>query len=80
MWFDRIQLNKPLLQDPNSYEVVTRVAPSGHYGCGIVMSDIGIKKALSQWLYLQKVSRLCLHKMRVLKHYVENKALFETWK
>ena len=29
---------------------------------------------------LQRVSRLCLYKMRVLKYYVENKALFETWK
>ena len=30
-------------------------------------------------LYLKKkVSRLCLHKMRVLKYYVENKAQLET--
>ena len=28
----------------------------------------------------QKVSRLRLYKMRVLKYYVENKAQLETWK
>ena len=29
---------------------------------------------------IQKVSRLCLYTMRVLKYYVKNTALFETWK
>ena len=31
-------------------------------------------------IHQKNVSRLCLREMKVLKYYVENKALFETWK
>ena len=34
---------------------------------------------LKQTILLKKVSRLRLCEMKVLKYYVENKALFETW-
>ena len=39
--------NKPLLLEPNYYELVAMVAPSGGYDCAIVTSFIGINKAVS---------------------------------
>ena len=51
-------------------------------GC-IIISSWGHYGGISIWDFIaipEENKALRLYKMRVLKYYVENKALFETWK
>ena len=41
---------------------------------------LGLRPVNKRRRYKEKVSRLRLYEMRVLKYYVENKAQLETWK
>ena len=43
-------------------------------------SALASHKAINKNIFENKVSRLRLYKMIILKYYVESKALLETWK